>query len=223
MLRKIFLLLAVLSLSIPGSGAKSRTKAMSPYQYGGRWYISAQIGPQFLPAENIGSYWKYGHGWKIFSPFAGAALGYNINDVWDLRLAGNYGYHVGACDPYGDFFPFNFKVASAFVDASVNCNAMGENYARTTIKAYLGLGAGYTFGFSKVDHPYQVVEGPNLVPGARFGGIMEFGSPGGFGWFVDLGMELFTDWYNGLEPVKFPIDVNMKLSFGIVYHFRGAK
>lgn len=219
MLRKILLLLTAILLTVPAFCAKPRTRAVSPYQYGGRWYISAQIGPQFLPAENIDSYWKFGKGWKIFSPFAGMSLGCNINDVWDLRLAGNYGYHVGACNPYGEFFPYNFKVVSAFLDASVNCYAMGENYDPNTFKLYMGLGAGYTFGFSEVDHPYQVVQGPNLVPGFRFGGIWEFDTPGGFGWFIDLGLEFFGDWYNGLEPIKFPIDVNMKLSFGILYHF----
>ena len=219
MFRKIILLLVAFLLAVPGNCAKPRMKAMSPYQYGHRWYISTQIGPQFLPAENVNSYSKNGQVWKLFSPFAGVALGYNINDVWDLRVAGTYGHHVGACAPTNGFYPYSFKVADAFLDATVNGNAMGENYSRGCFKTYMGVGAAYTFGFSKVDHPYQVVEGPNLVPGFRFGIIMEYDSPGGFGWFVDMGLEFFGDWYNGLEPYKIPFDMNMKLSFGLIYHF----
>ena len=81
----------------------------------------------------------------------------------------------------------------------------------------------YTFGYSEVDHPYQVVEGPNLLPGLRFGGIIEFDSPSGFGWYIDGGVECFSDWYNGLEPDRFPIDMILKLSFGIIYHIPSAK
>lgn len=218
--RKIFLLLIAFLLTVTGLCAKPRPKPMSPYQYGRRWYISAQVGPQFLPAENVASYWSYGHGWKLVSPSAGVALGYNFTDAVDLRVAGNYGFHVSACKPYNGFFPYSFKAASLFTDLSLCYNALGENYLKASFKNYLGLGLAYTYGFTAVDHPYQVVESPNLVPALRFGGIWEFDSPGGFGWFIDLGIEFFGDWYNGQQPVGFPVDANLKLSFGLIYHFK---
>ena len=87
----------------------------------------------------------------------------------------------------------------------------------------MGLGAAYTHSFTEVDHPFEVLWPQNLVPGIRFGGIAEWDSPGGFGWFIDLGAEGFYDWYNGQEPDGFPLDLEFKLSLGIIYHFPLAR
>ncbi|MBR0254516.1 MAG: hypothetical protein IJQ69_01205 [Bacteroidales bacterium] len=217
-MRKILLLL-VLSLTVTSLSARQRMKALSPYQYGGRWYISAQVGPQMVPCEHIESFWKKGHGWEMFTPQAGVTLGCHLNDAWDLRFAGNYSFNKSALNPYKSFYSYTYRACSAFVDLGLNYNGLGEEYDRFNFKNYLGLGMAYTHRFSEVDHPFQVVEGPNLVPGFRIGAIMEVDTPGGFGFYADLGIEGFTDWYNGLEPYAFPFDMVFKVSFGLIYHF----
>lgn len=221
--RKVVLLIVAGLMAVSGMFAKTRPKPIFPYQYGRRWYFAAQAGPMFTASENVVSYFDNGKGWKAFTPQASLALGYNFNDAWDMRLAGNYSLNAGACAPFNGFYPYRFQTASVFADLALNYYALGEYFPRVSPKTYLGIGMAYTFGYSEVDHPYQVVEGPNLLPGLRLGGILEFDSPGGFGWYIDGGIECFSDWYNGLEPDRFPIDMILKLSFGIIYHIPSAK
>lgn len=217
--RKILILFATLLLTAAGASAQSRRAPISPYQYGHRWYFSLQAGPMVSFGENSESFGAAGHGWDVFTAHAALAIGYNFNDAWDMRVSGSYSYNPGACIAYDGHYPFHFHAAHLFADAVLSYNALAELNIPFNPKTYVGLGGAYTFGFTDPEHPFQMPQGPNIVPGFRVGGIAERDYPGGFGWFIDLGAEVFTDWYNGLEPVSFPLDVEIKVSFGIIYHF----
>ena len=72
-------------------------------------------------------------------------------------------------------------------------------------------------------HPLQALSNNNVVPGVRLGAIFEYDCKSGFGWFLDLGAEAFLDRYDGQIPMNFPLDINVKLSLGIIYHFPLAR
>ena len=81
------------------------------------------------------------------------------------------------------------------------------------------VGGAFTHGFTEVEHPLQELSNNNIVPGFRLGAIFEYDYKSGFGWFFDLGAEAFLDRYDGQMPMTFPLDINAKLSLGIIYHF----
>lgn len=218
-MRRIALLVAALLLTTVAFAAKPRLKPISPYQYGHRWYFSLQAGPMVSVGEYSSSFAQNGHGWDIFSWHGALSIGYNFNDAWDLRISGSYSYNPGALNPYGGFSPYHFQAAHLFFDAIVSPNGLAEYYKSFNPKFYLGLGAAYTHQFTEVNHPFQTLTSPNIVPGVRVGGIAEFDGKSGFGWFIDLGVEGFWDTYNGQEPEGFILDLEFKLSLGIIYHF----
>ena len=223
MTRKIVLLLAALLLSTTALMARSLPDRYSPYQYSHRWFMSLQAGPALFVAENMNSYSAYGKAFDSISWHAALSFGYNFNDAWALRIAGVYGYNAGALSPREQLYPYRFHAAHVFADMILDYNALAEYNVPFNFKTYAGLGAAYTFGFSKTDHPYIVPDSPNFSPAVRLGAIIEYDYKGGFGWFMDLGAEGYSDWYNGLEPAGFPFEVAFKLSLGIIYHFPLAK
>ena len=223
MTRKIVLLLAALLLSATALLARPLPARYSPYQHGHRWFMSVQAGPALLLAENMSSYSAYGKAFDSISWHAALSFGYNFTDAWALRIAGVYGYNAGALPPRDQLFPYRFQAAHVFADMVLDHNALAEYNVPFTFKTYAGLGAAYTFGFSETDHPYIVPDSPNLSPAVRLGAIFEYDYKSGFGWFFDLGVEGFSDWYNGLEPEGFKVDVAFKLSVGFIYHFPLAK
>lgn len=218
MTRKIALLLAAILLSVTAL-ARPLPDRYSPFQYGHRWYFSFQAGPAYSPAEYQDSYFANGKGFDALSWHGALAFGYNFNDAWDLRISGVYGYNAGALSPYNGFYPHRYHAAELFADVILNYNALAEYNTAFNVKTYAGIGGAYTFGFTEVNHPYQVLDSPNLCPGIRVGGILEYDYKSGFGLFFDLGAEAFTDWYNGHESDGFPVEFVFKLSFGLIYHF----
>lgn len=223
MTRKIVTLIAALLLTVPGFAARYHRAPVSPYQYGRRWYFSLQGGPMFGFNENLDSYFANGKGWNTLTFYGAAAIGYNFNDAWDLRISGSYSYNAGACLPQGSFYPYTFRAAHAFADLILNFRALGEDCQPFSPKMYLGLGGAYTHGFSDPGHPFQLPNPENLCPGFRVGVILERDYPGGFGWFFDFGAESFLGWYSGLEPTGVGITLELRLSFGIVVHFWNPK
>ena len=218
-MRKIAAVVVALMVATMAFAAKPRLKPVSPYQYGHRWYISLQGGPMISVGEFSSSFSENGHGWDLLSWHGALSLGYNFNDAWDLRISGSYSYNPGALNPYAGFHPYHFQAAHLFADAIINFNGLAEYNISFNPKVYMGLGAAYTHSFTATDHPFQTLSPRNVVPGVRLGGIAEFDSPNGFGWFIDLGAEGFFDWYNGQAPEGFLLDMEFKLSFGIIYHF----
>ena len=218
-MRKIALVVAALLMTMVSVAAGPRLKPISPYQYGHRWYFSLQGGPMVSVGEFSSAFAENNHPWDILSWHGALSIGYNFNDAWDIRFSGSYSHNSGALNPYAGFYPYHFKAAHFFTDAIINPNGLAELNIPFSPKFDLGLGAAYTFGFTETDHPFQVLSPRNIVPGVRLGGIAEWDSPSGFGWFIDLGAEGFMDRYNGQEPDGFPLDLEFKLSFGIIYHF----
>lgn len=218
-MRKITLVVAALLLTMITVAASPRLKPYSPYQYGHRWYFSLQAGPMISVGEFSSAFAQNDRPWDIFSWHGALSIGYNFNDAWDLRISGSYSYNPGCLNPYGGFYPYHFQAAHLFADAVINPNGLAELNIPFSPKFYLGLGAAYTHSFTEVDHPFQTLSPQNIVPGVRLGGIAEWDSPSGFGWFIDLGAEAFYDWYNGQAPEGFILDLEFKLSLGIIYHF----
>lgn len=216
--RRIVLLAAALLFSLTCIAGNTRKSRVSPFQYGNRWYISLQAGPMVTFGDNTSSFSSEGHGWDQFTWQTAAAIGYNFTDALDVRLSANYGRNVGALPPFGGYYPYHYNAFGLFADAALNFNALGELNVPLAPKLYAGLGLAYADGYESPEHPFQITEGPNLVPGIRFGCILEYDYPGGFGWFFDCAAEGYTDWYDGLEPDGLPIDINVKLSFGLVLH-----
>ena len=221
--RKIVLLAAALLFSLTCIAGNVRRPRVSPFQYGNRWYISLQAGPQATYGDNTASFSTHSNGWDQLAWQGALAIGYNFTDVFDIRLSANYGRNSGALTPFGGYYPYRYNAIEVFADGAFNFNALGELNVPVAPKLYAGIGAAYTNDYAIPEHPYQVTEGPNLVPGFRIGFILEYDYPGGFGWFFDFASEAFTDWYDGLEPEGFPLDINLKLSFGITYHFPEAR
>lgn len=223
MYRKIVLLAAALLTAFACLAGTPGRSPISPFQYGHRWYFALQGGATTLFAENADSFSANGQAWDRAGYFGQLSIGYNLSDGYDIRLSGAYTNNSSALIPYGGFYPYRFNAFQLFVDGVVNFHGLAEYNVSFSPKVYVGLGAAFTNGFSTPEHPFQYTEEPNLVPGFRFGGILEFDAPGGFGWFIDAGFEFFTDWYNGVDPVDFPFDITPKLSLGIIYHFPAAK
>lgn len=222
-MRKIALVVAALLLTMVSFAAKPRLKPVSPYQYGQRWYFSVQAGPMVSVGEYSSTFAKNDRPFDILTWHGALSIGYNFNDAWDLRISGSYSYNPGSLNPYGGFFPYHFQAAHLFADAIINTNGLAELNIPFSPKFYLGLGAAYTHSFTETNHPFQTLSPQNFVPGVRLGGIAEWDTPSGFGWFIDLGIEGFWDWYNGQAPEGFILDLEFKLSFGIIYHFPLAK
>ena len=221
-MKKCIALIAFLLLSgMTDLSAKRPINVVSPYQYGHRWYISLQGGPSRGFYENMKSYTDYGRFWQAFSFFGALSVGYHFNDALDFRLSGSYGYNAGAASPTNNFYPYTFHAAEAFADLLFNPNALGENNTPLSPKFYLGLGGAFTHRFSDPGHPYEVLSQKNLCPGVRAGTMLEYDFESGFGLFADLCAEVFSDWYDGLEPdpQKLRLDTNLRLSFGMIYHF----
>ena len=218
MTRKIALLLAAMLMSVSAL-ARPLPGRYSPYQYGHRWYISFQAGPALSVAEYLETYSENGKGFDALSWHGAFSFGYNFTDAWDLRISADYGYKAGALAPYYSFRPYHFHAAHLFADMVLNYNALADYNTPCNFKTYAGVGAACTFGFTNIVHPFQTLESPNLVPGFRLGAILEYAYKGGFGWFADLGATAFTEWYNGQEPNGFPLDLDFKLTLGIIYHF----
>ena len=222
-MRKIVTLFVALLLTTLAFASKPLPARYSPYQYGHRWYFSLQGGPALLSTEHIDSYFKNGRGWEAISWQGALSFGYYFSDAWDLRISGSYTYSADACSPYKGFYPYHFHAAHLFADMMLNLTALAEYNTPFNPKLYLGVGGAYTFGATKVNHLYEVPDFPNLTPAFRLGSVFEFNARSGWGWFLDLGAEAFTDWYNGLEPDGFPLDLQFNVSFGLVYHFGNAK
>jgi len=227
-------LILTISAILLGATALS---AQPLYDYSGRFNVSVQGGLHYNLYENSFSYWEHDSGNKLFTFNGGVSVGYDFNEIWGMRGTIQYGKHVSAANTRqtGDangFYPYNFKGIDGFVDAIVNINGVAGNIHEFNTKAYAGIGLGHTFDKTDSGHPWQeqYMTNPNTCFGFRLGFIFEYDFPSGIGIFADLGVEAFTDKYNGLQPTDadkeassgypgFPLDLKVPLSFGVIYHF----
>ena len=215
-------------------GGTSLFAQLTPYEYGHRWYFSVQGGSVMFTGDHSGSLYKFGSVHKMFSAGGSAALGYNITDAHEIRFAAVYGRRNDVCEPFtfedpvtGDkettIYTYSFRTAQLFADYVLNFNALAEYNVALTPRAYFGLGAAVTYDFSDPGHPEVWLSDPNLVPGYRMGAILEYDFPSGFGFFGDLGIAFYLDRFNGRQLTGMPVDIDLALQFGMIYHFQLAK
>lgn len=221
----LILIVALLSLGTTAYSARPYITPTSPYQHGHRWFLSVQGGPKIGLYDHIGSFFNYERGWEAVTPHGSLSFGYNFDDAWSLRISGGYSYNAGACSPYqGQFYPYNYSAAYAFVDGILNYPALCEINKAFNTKFYAGLGGAYTFGFTDPGHPFETLNTNNFVPGLRLGVILEYDFPGGLGLFADIAAENFLDRYDGYATgTAIALDSALKLSFGVIYHLKNPK
>ena len=216
-MRTVLTLLSALALS---AGVLHAQHHLTPYEYGHGAALSVQGGPLFFYGEYSNLLGDYGQAGKMFAPFGEVSFSYFFNDAISLRTSASYGLRkTGVLEPSAGFYPYQFDVVQLFADYVVNFYTLGEYYIAFNPLLYVGLGAAGSFGFSDPGHPYLTLHPRNLVPGFRLGGILEYDFRNGTGVFTDLGLEWFTDRYNGQDPDSFPIDMNIRLGFGVIWHF----
>lgn len=227
-MKKCILLMAALLLCTASLFAQRKT--LTPYEYGHRWYFAFQGGPLYFGSDYCSQLFKEGRAGELFSIGAGVALGYNITDAHEIRLFGNYSRKTGVCEPFEDpdadpkapkipTYTYKFRSFHVFADHLLNYNALAENNVPFTAKTYAGLGFAYTYDFTEPLHPEVWVTDPNLVPGFHFGFLLEYDFKDGFGFYSDMGLAFFLDRYNGREFISFPLDMEVGLQLGIIYHF----
>ena len=185
--------------------------------------------------ENHFSYKENGKALGLITYQAGLVGGYDVNDIFGLRLSASYAKNASACNTRNTsahgFYPYTFSSVNVFIDAILDLHGLSDLLTPLRIKLYGGMGLGHSFGMSDPHHPWQDVTDPNTVFGFRFGGIVEYNFNHHFGIFGDLCGEAYTDKYNGLMPGKeelaenfegyggFPLDLRGLISFGVLYRF----
>lgn len=201
----------------------------------GRFYLGAQLGPMLNVNENYFSYRENGKPLGLITYQAGVLGGYDVNDIFGLRLSASYGKNVSACNTKNTsahgFYPYSFSSINVFADAILDMHGLSDLASFFRIKLYGGMGLGHSFNMTDSGHPWQEVSDPNTVFGFRFGGIVEYNINDHIGLFGDLCGEAYTDKYNGLMPSEedqvndyegyggFPLDIRGLVSFGVLYRF----
>lgn len=225
-MKKIVCTLAALLMAAAGLFAQEKPEKP--------WNIALKGGADYSHFENAFTYRENGQLAKQFGYQAGLAFGYDFTKRFGIRLDAIYGKNAGAGNMLETadrgFYPYNFSSISAFLDAVMNLNPNGSVFYP---KFYVGLGGAYSFGFSDLDHPSQVLPKQAGAFGVRLGFIAEFKISPTVGIYADLSSEGFTDNFNGMKPTKeekaeypgypgypgFPLDVRGLASLGLVFHF----
>ncbi len=205
------------------------------HSHEGRFYLGVQQGPMLNIYENYFSYRENGKTWGLITYQAGLVGGYDINDIFGLRISASYAKNAGACNTretsaHG-FYPYTFSSVNVFADAMLDIHGLADMLTFFRIKLYGGLGVGHSFHMTDPNHPWQEVNDPNTVFGFRLGGIFEYNITDHIGIYGDICGEAYTDKYNGLLPSAeeqannyagyggFPLDLRGLISIGILYRF----
>lgn len=209
--------------------------AQPTHSHEGKFFLGLQQGPVLSIYENAFSYWENAKAIDLFSFQFGLVAGYDVNDIFGLRLSAAYGKNAGACNVKqtsgGGFYPYTFSSLNVFADAVLDLHGLSDNLGFFRVKLYGGLGYARTFHMTDAQHPWQVPEDPNNAFGFRLGGITEFNLTKTIALYADLCGEGYTDLYNGLMPAReeqnenfegyggFPLDLRGLLSIGFLFRF----
>ncbi|MBQ4390384.1 MAG: hypothetical protein II824_10550 [Bacteroidales bacterium] len=216
-MRRLVIAFIAFSLSIsPLSAQRHRT----PFEYGHTVAVSLQGGPLVFVGEYTKAFKQNKEFWRVFAPHAELALSYFISDGRSIRTSLSYSKKSSVLSMDDGYYPYTFNAAHLFVDYVVDFYRLGEYYVNFSPMLYVGAGVAHSFGFSDSGHPDPPITTSNWVPGFRIGGILEYDFKSGFGFFGDLGLEFLLDHYNGLKADTFPIDLNIRLGLGVIYHFK---
>lgn len=222
-MKKIVCTLAVMLMTAAGIFAQEKPEKP--------WNIALKGGADYSHFENAFAYRENGQLGKQFAYQGGISVGYDFTKRFGIRLDAIYGKNAGAGNMLETadkgLYPYNFSSISAFLDAVLNLNPNGVLFHP---KFYAGLGGGFGFGFSELNHPSQVLPSKTGAFGIRLGFIAEVKVSPTVGIFADLASEGFTDNFNGMKPTKeekaeykgypgFPFDVRGLASLGVCFHF----
>lgn len=200
----------------------------------GRFYAGVNENVLLNIYENAFTYSDNGKTADLFTFQTGVFAGYDVNDIFGVRLSVGYGNNAGAANvketSAGGFYPYNFSSINVFADATLDLYGLSDLMSLFRVKLYGGLGVGYSYGFSDSHHPWQKVTEPNTAFGFRFGAIAEYNVTDHFGLVADICGEAYTDKYSGLMPSKedrekfegyggFPLDLRALVSLGVLYRF----
>ena len=200
-----------------------------------RFYVGLQQGPMLNIYENYFSYRENGKTLGLITYQAGLVGGYDLNDMFGVRLSASYAKNAGACNTKNTsahgFYPYSFSSVNVFADAILDIQGMSDLASFFRIKLYGGLGLGHSFNMTDSQHPWQTPTDPNTAFGFRFGGIAEYNFTDHLGVYGDICGEAYTDKYNGLMPNYddqtnnyegyggFPLDLRGLVSVGVLYRF----
>ena len=161
-MKKIVCTLAAVLLAAAGLFAQEKPEKP--------WNIALKGGADYSHFENAFTYRENGQLAKQFSYQGGLAVGYDFTKRFGIRLDAIYGKNAGAGNSLETsdkgFYPYNFSSISAFLDALININPNGTVFHP---KFYVGLGGAYSFGFSDMAHPSQVLPKQAGAFGVRLG------------------------------------------------------
>lgn len=205
------------------------------HSHEGRFYVGLQQGPMLNIYENAFSYKENGKTLDLFTYQAGLVGGYDLNDIFGVRLSASYAKNAGACNTRNTsahgFYPYTFSSVNVFADAILDMHGLSDLTTFFRIKLYGGMGLGHSFHMTDSQHPWQTVTDPNTVFGFRLGSIFEYNFTDHIGLYGDLCGEAYTDKYNGLMPSLedqtndyegyggFPLDLRGLVSVGVLYRF----
>lgn len=229
-MRKFFLTLAVLVSSaslLMGQSSKNSSRRDEPRKL----YVALQGGAMYSVSENYFTYAENGKALGLVTPFGALSVGYDFSHRFGIRGSLGYGKNAGAANTRQTaargFYPFTFSDVNLFADAILNLGSYGALFQP---KLYVGLGGGYSFGFTESGHPWQKVTPKNLAFGFRGGFLGEFVVSEHVGILIDLRGEGFTDNFSGIQPsaedqaavegyAGFPLDLRAMISLGVAYRF----
>ena len=174
--------------------------------------------------------------WSEFSsyPWSGGAflgIGKEITPLWGWRAALRYNHNksrnVQKCESkdtwgwnnIGLFADATFDLTDAF-----SSKAKREKNKRFNLKAFLGVGAAYTFGFDEVPlsytEPYS--RDSKMLPAGRLGFTATYRVANNWRIGAELSHTMFADNFNGVKA-GFPMDGRTNLKLGITYIFAKRK
>lgn len=185
------------------------------------FYLQLYIGINKSANENLP--------WTEFSgyPWSGGgfiALGREITPLWGwraaLRLNHNKSRNVQECESSEVYGWDNFGL---FADATFDITDVIKKpkdirSSKFNVKAFAGLGAGYTWGFDKVplSYTHAYSRSSKIVPSARLGvnATMRLSDHWRIG--AELSQNLYGDHFNGVA-YDLPLDTRTNLKVGLTY------
>lgn len=170
--------------------------------------------------------------WTEFSKYPWAAgafigVGKEFTPVWGWHVAFRYNRNksrnVQECESPDTWSWDNLglfaDVTLDLTDAICRRNLKeGKKYRRWNVKAFAGIGGGYTFNFTEVplsySDPYN--RGSQVVGGARAGITATYRVAKNWRVGAELSHTMFLDNFNGVEA-GMPFDARTNLSVGVTY------
>jgi len=208
--------------------------AQGPYDFSGRWFISAQGGAHYNMYENHFAFREHGKASNLITGQGAISVGYDLNKIWGFRLSVGFAKDSGSLNSRekgNGLYPYDFKDVNVFADAIVNLFGVADDLSAFAPKLYGGIGYAYSFGYNYTGetHFQQDFLTKASSFAFRLGVIFQYDFTNGIGLFADLGADAYTDNFNCLKPTTsdqagkgysgFPFDMKINASFGVVYHF----